>query len=401
MPRPASNIDTFSSQAAGYYSSTNGGAETRAEIGPFAYKWVRDIHPAGSSSPMVNGFRPCHNWLHKVGEVTWLGGNTCRTINRFNPSSVVTLRFPDGSYWPRYNLGTIPEPVSASSNMINAALVGALDKLKSQDVHLGNFFAEAHKTIDMIGGTATKIAKQVTSFKARYPRDWAAVKAIQRGGLAKNLWCTIPNGWLQLQYGWSPLLQDIVGSMMHLYRRSRFDIPYVRVHKRKKDTVETTTRIAGYSGGWLDITWQHDQQVDVYLAYEVTSPLLAELSSLGLINPLEIVWEITKYSFVVDWFLPVGSWLSALTADVGMSFKTGGHSDKTRMTFKKSVLTNPTGVPPYFTFDLSGEQGFAGSRIYFQRTCYAGSPVPGLYVKSPLSLAHAANGIALLMQAFR
>jgi hypothetical protein len=33
--------------------------------------------------------------------------------------------------------------------------------------------------------------------------------------------------------------------------------------------------------------------------------------SLGMVDPLQVAWEIVPYSFVVDWFLPVGSFLSA------------------------------------------------------------------------------------------
>jgi hypothetical protein len=42
--------------------------------------------------------------------------------------------------------------------------------------------------------------------------------------------------------------------------------------------------------------------------------LYEELSlqrSLGLVNPAEIAWEVVPYSFVVDWFLPIGSYISA------------------------------------------------------------------------------------------
>jgi hypothetical protein len=34
--------------------------------------------------------------------------------------------------------------------------------------------------------------------------------------------------------------------------------------------------------------------------------------SLGLTDPLSVVWEIIPYSFVVDWFLPVGTYLENL-----------------------------------------------------------------------------------------
>jgi len=33
--------------------------------------------------------------------------------------------------------------------------------------------------------------------------------------------------------------------------------------------------------------------------------------SLGLVDPVQIAWEVVPYSFVVDWFLPIGTYLSA------------------------------------------------------------------------------------------
>jgi len=34
--------------------------------------------------------------------------------------------------------------------------------------------------------------------------------------------------------------------------------------------------------------------------------------SLGLTDPLSVLWEITPYSFVVDWFIPIGTYLENL-----------------------------------------------------------------------------------------
>jgi hypothetical protein len=102
---------------------------------------------------------------------------------------------------------------------------------------------------------------------------------------------------------------------------------------------------------------------------------------------------------VVDWLVPVGSWLSALTADAGYTFITGGQSVKTEMKFKESRITNvPNGSTKIIT---SHPPSFFGGRDTFARTCYSGSPVPGLYVKNPFSFEHCANALALLALAFR
>jgi hypothetical protein len=48
-----------------------------------------------------------------------------------------------------------------------------------------------------------------------------------------------------------------------------------------------------------------------YIQCELSEPLSTS-RALGLLDPLTVVWEIIPYSFVVDWFLPIGSYLENL-----------------------------------------------------------------------------------------
>lgn len=303
-------------------------------------------------------------------------------------------------YW---GAGTSPPAaVLPGGNMINATLVKALNKVKSQDLHLGNFLAEGNKTVAMLVSTTHTILSAVRQFKRRYPLDWQIVRRVQRGGLRRQDWCFIPNSWLQLQYGWIPLMSDLYGGLNHLYRRSRFEVPFVRGHAANKSSATVETEAQGSVGDvWkAKCEWEQQQKVTVVLYYQIQNPQLAELSSLGLINPVEIVWELLPYSFVVDWLVPISDWLSALTADVGMTFLTGSISSKTKMRFKSSRFS----AFPGNVIHVDGNPSlptYGGTAESFQRTCLTSSPVPGLYVKSPISLKHAANALALLAQAFR
>ena len=65
----------------------------------------------------------------------------------------------------------------------------------------------------------------------------------------------------------------------------------------------------------------------VILYYYMDNPLLVSLSSLGLTNPVDLVWEELKFSFVVDWFLPIGNWLQTWDAGLGWRFKSGTRTD--------------------------------------------------------------------------
>lgn len=361
-------------------------------------RYFDDVRPASGNAVMRNGFRLCRGWSHSGGNVIQNPVSASYEAKYFAGSTV--RRDISGGVW----VSVPPTPLAPSSNLINMTVTKALNNVKQQDLHLGNFLAEGNKTVAMLAHTASFIARDVIGFRKKNPKLWLQVREIQRGGVLKRNWCLIPNKWLELQYGWIPLLSDLYGGMQHLWKRNRFQLPYVKGSAKSPTNHVTQTTGADWQIGDLwraTCEWDCTQKVFVTLCYEITNPQLAELSSLGLINPVEIVWEVLPYSFVVDWLVPISSWLSALTADVGMSFITGSMSWKAESKYQSAVITQVPGNVFYITGSIPGLPSFGGSRRSFSRTCYTSSPVPGLYVKSPISLKHALNSLALLAQAFR
>jgi len=47
---------------------------------------------------------------------------------------------------------------------------------------------------------------------------------------------------------------------------------------------------------------------------------------LGLLNPVAVLWEVVPLSFVVDWFIPIGTYLASLDAMAGVSIWTSWES---------------------------------------------------------------------------
>lgn len=249
----------------------------------------------------------------------------------------------------------------------------------------------------MVSKAATSIGRSVIGFRKKFPKLFDQARRYE-GAVDRSKWCLIPDKWLELQYGWKPLMSDVYGALHHLQKRNRYQNPYVNVRGLASDSAESTLVRSDSIGNTYQAKFLHEQRVETFLTYGLTNPVLAELSSLGLINPLEIVWELTKYSFVVDWFLPIGSWLSSLTADTGYSFVTGGQSVRSHCKFagSHSVSDNSS-----WTTTSHAGLLYAGRGRSWYRTCYQSSPFPGLYVKSPLSTSHVANALALLAQSFR
>jgi hypothetical protein len=120
---------------------------------------------------------------------------------------------------------------------------------------------------------------------------------------------------------------------------------------------------------------------------------------LGITNPLSTAYELTTFSFVLDWALPVGDYLNLLDADYGWEFLTGS-----------SMLSQSvTGSGLHFQVDdgtiytVNGDVGDIRFNNYamFREVHYT-SPWP-VYptLKNPLSsVTRTSSALALLASVF-
>jgi hypothetical protein len=327
-------------------------------------------------------------------------------VNRLiqNPIGSGTLQvYEDGSFW-----GIAPPVVPAfPSGLINEAEIKALNKLKDQDINLGTFIAEFGETEKMIASHILKIARGVRKWRAgNPPKLWKLIRGSEGPGypsrVAADTAKRLPASWLELQYGWKPLLSDIYGGIHHLTKPQRDPFIHVKGYSVRKSAVSMTpSAVAGTSKCWLE--FELKQEVWVSLYYLLNSPGLAEVSSLGLLNPAEIVWECLPYSFVVDWIVPIGPWMSSLTADAGYTFQGGSCSRKSELNGGKlrAMYLENVRTPTSSVAVTGSGPSLTGGAFDFARTCYTSSPVPGVYIKNPLSALHVANATALLLQVFR
>lgn len=258
---------------------------------------------AWSHSKFIDNPRPDGTtvmWVHLPGTPG------CTNIQRFE--------YTHGLDWTLTGSSLPAFPSFLEGRAVSRALL----KLKHQSVNLAVAFAERKQTMDMFSSNAKTIARQVRNFKGSHPKDWKQV--------VKGNWKNTPNRWLELQYGWKPLISDIQGACQAFDTLESSNNPYL-------------AKVSGVSGENTESTWnkvsntttinyfkvqeQWKHRCRVVLYYKLRNPLLARFASLGLTNPFELAWEKMKYSFVIDWFLPVGNWLSALDADFGWDFHSG------------------------------------------------------------------------------
>lgn len=99
----------------------------------------------------------------------------------------------------------------------------------------------------------------------------------------------------------------------------------------------------------------------------VADPSVRTLNALGLANPLLTAWELTPFSFVVDWFMPISDILAYLSSNLGLKnvyrvdhrvvsrtweyYKQGvWNPGETRKTIVREVSLNPTVSWPDITW---------------------------------------------------
>lgn len=292
---------------------------------------------------------------------------------------------------------TSPDPGAdgiARNKLLNAIL--------DQDVNLANAIGERTQTIDLFVKTARRLAHAVMALRkgrwvqaARHlgytpsPKEAKKLGVFSKGNQHGGK--PLANAWLELQYGWKPLLQDVYGAATAIAKLSAegnlFETARVTVKQKSQSSGEFSFVSRG--GGSIKVpgsyTEQRDQVRKYYVRYSVSNGMNSSLAALGLTNPAALAWELTPLSFVVDWFVPIGSWLSTFGATAGKTFVRGWTSNQDRTIYKVSAA--------------GGQLSYV--RITYNRGVLSGFPSGVLpSFKNPLSGVHIANACALLSSAF-
>lgn len=210
------------------------------------------------------------------------------------------------------------------------------------------------------------------------------------------------NIWLEAQYGWVPFMLDVqsaVNTVMDAVETPAERFGRVTA-KRTSQRIYQSAEELNYSYPLYGIRMftratVHDKQSAKAVWH--FAPRVADLPGrFGLLNPLEVIWELVPLSFVADWFLPIGDYLSALDAPFRFTHiggTVGGRREIVR-DWKKSSEPGATKSSP-----TSGSA--ITSALYLTRTPLSSVPTPslaGFAFQPKLGVARTISGIALLSQ---
>lgn len=279
------------------------------------------------------------------------------------------------------------------SELEDKAITRALSNLKNQKINLAQAFAERGQTTRLVGDTIRRITDVVLDIRrtkralAHTPEDFFKY-------------------FLEVQYGWKPAMQDCYGAVKELHEReqqSARGMATVKANVRENEVIDDWLSDSGNTCVYDFIRRRritHSGHIRLDYLQSNGAPT-GPFSRLGITNPALIAWELTPWSFVADWFVPVGDYLSLLDATIGWDFQGGSFSAKTVVeTSTTNFKARPDPSKDPYNRKVSVYGHGKSRRVRFNRSVYSSSPFPNRpHLKTNSSGVHVANGIALLMAA--
>lgn len=294
-------------------STTTGGFTT-----PHVWQWRN--RPVGSWNPTTS-----YSGTETVKTITdvvtprFHSRLECGEFLPLNPMSVVTTTvtaFPaSGSFQNRYKgtlnregTGTrayqkyarqlfVPPP---DQSKIDSVVLSAQSSAANFEWDVLTFLAELRSTVDTMAGLGR-------AFNARTSQLAAEAAAFRR-----NPWKRFRELWLGARYSIRPIVYDfqsaanalssligdgqlISGKGYLTESDDSFFTDEVIVDNYQKDLIEE------------ELTWWRSYRSVAYL--RVGSGIRQRFGA----DPLVTAWELTPYSFVLDWFINIGAWVSTIT----------------------------------------------------------------------------------------
>lgn len=224
-------------------------------------------------------------------------------------------------YFPTQSGFTAVPPAEAGLDLrVQSKLATAV---RGSDFNLGVSLAELPESLRLVASSVSNVCQaliaskqgrwsDVVRFLSRTPSGRRAVlnKQTKKKYLDRLDRHDIDGCWNALTYGWMPALQDIEEAMK----------AFAAVTEPANTLCYTARSFVGRTGTVPNIynDFLLTQDAKWTLKYNLTlRERLTTVRKLQLPAVASVVWELLPYSFVLDWFVPISSYLSTYSTFAG------------------------------------------------------------------------------------
>lgn len=309
------------------------------------------------------------NWPNSIQEN---GFQTQTTV--FNAVPRYYNPFEGNPSWKGYRyVSTIGSPsfFGCPAHLVNQAeylaLLDFYDQIPQVTANLALLYAERKKTGESILTALTGILKCVRDVRKGKVPELLMSQSELRG--RKRL----SGAWLNYIYGIKPFVSD-------LHSIAHSDLKQIAWLKGKH-TVDYQRHMTMGTKGFLSNVGTYKATYKGGLS--LASPITATLAGAGLTNPALIAWELTPFSFMGDWLLPVGPYLEMLSSTSGYNKHSGSITRGTKEEYRQ----------------MNDQNAFAygeWKRINRATISFPSPPLPRF--KNPYSPIHALNALSIIHQ---
>lgn len=289
--------------------------------------------------------------------------------------------------------GVGPEdPWGLKTSSVSSALRNQiLAQVKGKGVNLAQMLGEYRQTADLFSSCCEKLYRLTMAVRKRDPRiliyDYYSPSGRLRKSVSRRTRRNLSKSWLEYIYGVVPLMSDVHESIDALKNRVVDRPPIlhlksqINTRPQKISKVKDSTWISGFPAAWL-YTGSRKNRMSAVVELR-NLELLQSLGAYGMTNPAALAWELTPFSFVIDWWVNVGEVLGSL-------------DNLLYINSNRSVAVESQTYEQLTYCESFGSAAYAKTVNKQRFPPVALGTIASLQYKPSISLTHIANGIALI-----
>lgn len=266
---------------------------------------------------------------------------------------------------------------------------------------LATSFAHA---VDKVFHSSRLARKQTDRFLKRVVKHGDFYKAAAEVGIKDiNLLNDIRSKWMQYQFGIRPAIRDVddaVTALSDMLNKSGYAVLVkAKAGHTSKDEYQSAHVCGSYSAVYrAHLSYAESCTTHYSVVYEIPTGHVPDITTLGLDNPWAFGWEVTRLSWMFDYVIGVGDWLSSFTAANGMIFREGSRSILKRAVSNNIHVIDTLPASSHWTKGITNRVPYV-ERGEFRRTLvpsHGVTPAVVPQIRTELGLVQLANSLFAL-----
>lgn len=268
---------------------------------------------------------------------------------------------PVGNDFESPSAWALPSAVVPDDSIVAEAITEAWAKVSCNEAEALVQIAESKKTLYSL----------ISIFRRVY-KIFKALKRLEIGRIRREFSAAeLKNRYMELRYALRPLMYDAKGLINVLSAERPPERQTFRSYKVWFDSNVAYNQLLRDNGvvtvrGTLVSQRNLEVRAGVLTAIQAyNNSIVSDIKALGLTEPIEAIWELIPFSFIIDWFFNVGKIIASWTPNVGMRTLASWYSiiDTSTLTGTAETATNNTS----YNYTNIAQRGGSYSKIDITR----------------------------------